>query len=86
MEGWTILAGVAVAWVAQWLRGKTTIPTAVSYVVIIAFGFVLFLLGYEGVIAFNRAFVVEGLMWVAALFGIGRVAADAKVAPKTNTI
>ena len=86
MEGWTVLCGVVLSWVAQFLRGKQSVPTWVSYAVIVVFGFVLFMLGYEGEFVFGRGFVVEGLMWIAALFGIGRVLADAKAAPKTNQI
>lgn len=86
MSDWTVLAGVVLAWFAQYMRGKQSIPTVWSYAAIVVFGFVLFMVGYEGAFAFTRQFVAEGLMWVAALFGIGRVLADAKAAPKTNAI
>ena len=86
MESWAVLSGVALAWIAQYLRGLTRVPTFVSYLVVIVFGFILFTLGYEGALVIGRKFVVEGFMWIAALLGIGRTLSDTPLAPKTNTI
>ena len=80
---------VGVVW--QWARGPKNLPTWAANVVFVVVACGVFWLASKDPLDLSsaeaiRASVARLVMWVASCVGLGTFSADAKAAPRTNSL
>ena len=91
MNEFAPLGALIVGWLWQWARGPKHLPTWIANLVFVVVALAVYWFSTSDVKipvdpAGIRQYVISAAMWVAATIGFGTAMADAKAAPRTNSL